>query len=79
MRPTAKAGTIAGRLPAWLVLVCFVGDDEVGGPSIEAEWKGALKLLDGQRSPGPRPLGDFVDRIRQTIDLCAKENSRCAE
>ena len=41
--------------------------------------KGALKLLDGQRSPGPRPLGDFVDRIRQTIDLCAKENSRCAE
>jgi hypothetical protein len=33
-------------MPAWLVLVNFTGDDEIGGPQTTAEWQAAYKVVD---------------------------------
>lgn len=35
----------AHDVPARLVFVCFVGDDDVGGPSSADEWRGALRIV----------------------------------
>jgi hypothetical protein len=32
-------------IPAWLVLVNFIGDAEMKGPSLEAEWRAAYKIV----------------------------------
>jgi hypothetical protein len=39
--------------------------------------KGGLKVLDARPARQPRLLGQFVDVVRQTIALCAKETDRC--
>lgn len=39
--------------------------------------RGGVKVLDTQPTPRPQLLGQFVDRVRQTIALCAKETDRC--
>lgn len=38
---------VLNHLPAYLVLVYFIGAQEVGGPETREEWDGALQLLHG--------------------------------
>ena len=33
-------------LPAYLLLLCFINDKEMNGPSTQWEWEGAIKLLE---------------------------------
>lgn len=33
-------------LPAYLLLLCFINDEEMEGPATTSEWEGALELLD---------------------------------
>ncbi len=51
---------VLNGLPAWLVLFCFVGDEEVGGPETPDEWRGALALLDAYLGLRRHRLSPFV-------------------
>jgi hypothetical protein len=51
------------RLPAWLVLACFVGAEDVRGPATANEWRGALKLLDPYLGLGRHRLSPFVVHV----------------
>ena len=33
-------------LEAYLLLVCFVNDEEMNGPTTELEWEGAIQLIE---------------------------------
>lgn len=35
----------ANGVPAWLVLVNFIGDDEMNGPTTKAEWEAAYRVV----------------------------------
>ena len=50
-------------IPAWLVHVCFVGDEEMGGPETRQEWQGALALLDSFLGLGRHRLAPYVRHI----------------
>ena len=51
---------VLNGLPAWLALVCFVGDDAMGGPQTAAEWAGALGEARRSLRLVPGTLDPFV-------------------
>jgi hypothetical protein len=51
-------------LPAELVFVCFVNDEDMGGPTGVEQWKGAVELLEAYLGlPRNHRLSDFVHHV----------------
>jgi hypothetical protein len=48
------------RVPARLVFLYFVGDDDVGGPSSVEEWLGAIRVTEAYLGLGRHKLSPFV-------------------
>ena len=66
------------RLPAYLLLLYFVNDEEMNGPSTQSEWEGAINLLEsflGLRHDKPRQLHRYVlHEFVDVEDLKPKDN-----
>ena len=62
---------ILNKVPAWLVFVYFVSDDEQKGPTTVTEWGGALKLLNSYLGLGRHKLQKYICDI--FIDVKKRE------
>lgn len=52
------------HLPAELLFVCFVGDDDMRGPSSAAMWQGAIELLECTLGlPRRHKLSDHIHHV----------------
>ena len=51
---------VLNEVPAYLIFVYFLNDEEMKGPRTADEWKGALKLLHGYLGIGRNRLSKFV-------------------
>lgn len=51
------------RLPAYLLLVCFLNDAEMNGPASQAAWEGALRLMEALLGVERSPLSEFILRV----------------
>ena len=47
-------------VPAWLVFVGFVGDNEMNGPDTAAEWRAAYRVVHHALGIGRTPLAEYV-------------------
>ena len=47
-------------LPAWLVFVCFIGDDDIGGPRTQGEWAQVLEQVRTSLRITPSVLSTYV-------------------
>ena len=57
-------------LPAFLVMVYFVGDDYMQGPATMDEWQGAIKLLKKFLRVSGNPLIHFqIDLFFDVVNL----------
>jgi hypothetical protein len=58
---------------AWLVLVNFVGDDDVGGPHSEAEWRAAYEIVWYIMGLNKRhPLSPFILEVHPSVAIWEK-------
>lgn len=48
------------EIPAWLVLVCFTNDREMGGPATSDEWDAAMQVLKGALGLRKHRLSRYV-------------------
>ncbi len=60
---------VLNGVPAYLVFLHFVNDEEMNGPDSEEEWKGAIDLLHAFLGIGPTKLTPFVANV--FIDVAA--------
>jgi hypothetical protein len=51
------------EIPAHLVFVYFTNDSNMKGPESEAEWRGALRLMDASLGIGEHRLCDYVHKL----------------
>lgn len=51
---------VLNALPAYLLLLYFINDEEVGGPSTQLEWKGAINLLESFLDIEQHRLSQYV-------------------
>jgi hypothetical protein len=65
---------VVNRLPAWLVFIHFLNDDDMGGPATREEWEGAIKVVQAVLGLGNRHrLSNYViDLFR---DVCSLSNT----
>jgi len=58
----------SNELQAYLVLVYFINDSEMNGPTTVYEWKGAIKLLQSCLGIGNHKFSNFVAEVFIDID-----------
>lgn len=51
------------KLPAHLLMLCFLNDAEMGGPTSEKEWVGALRLVDAALGVRHHKLDDALVHV----------------
>ncbi|MFQ5420243.1 MAG: hypothetical protein ACE5EY_07760 [Anaerolineae bacterium] len=56
-------------LPAYLVFVYFVNDEEMAGPKSKEEWQGALKLLHTYLGVGRNKLSKYILEVFVNVDF----------
>jgi len=58
-------------LPAYLLLIYFLNDHDMGGPTTEAEWQGAIKLIETFLGLRRHRLSDYILRVFIDVDELA--------
>ena len=65
---------ILNDIPAWLVFVYFVGDEDTNGPKSVAEWKSAISVVKGELGLKRHVLSKYViDIFVDVRDLGSEE------
>lgn len=59
------------RLRAYLLLIYFLNDHDMGGPTTEAEWQGAIKLVEAFLGLRRHRLSDHILRVFIDVDELA--------
>jgi hypothetical protein len=59
-------------LPAWLIFLYFVGDQQMGGPSTAAEWRPAIDAMHEHLGIKHHPLEPFI--IELFVDVATLQS-----